>query len=720
METLWENSQSSSSILGGTISVGNEKECIVTTDNEVVVVSLQTKECLMKWMYRKDSNLGFKHPVVKDDRVGCYYGISGPQQNVLMAWNDRTKDLKEAQMKRFPQDRIHQIHICPSSVSRKGSDKSSMIVVVFTNGSFGLYNDQLEAGISSSSSSECFKTLVWTHVVKIHQSTYVYLLGKQSNDEYALRVFLLSQDPAVPHRQVLNASIASTTESESKSTESISSCHLHSTLDQLSIFWSTNEWQVLKFKSTKSFDWTIDLASRQPTLSSVMQPKKRKRSNMTLNTETDAGKLMWLYQPETQELQGWNMPYQLALTSVRPLGEKKTPEVGQILSVMQDKTTACLYFISHQCITQLLVHSIPFKLVELLDLDCRRVSTLATKSATQVPSVIVDLKGKLDDFDNTQSGAIVDAQVWEDLVFKSSHTSEATCLAELEKASDPLAFEIKFVHYVSNSGPKTKSLKEKTRRLSYHFMNTVATQLIENPEKLHGWVPLRMLVQTGRLSARAIPNLLSTLMKYRQYQLLEDCVRHVQDIPERLIVRLTCFILNKAETHDAELIAFTKTKMNMKRHQAEGKKQLSGMERFLCLMVAHPVNHVFLHHAMPREMSLGQALAMLTFLHKVYVHYGQDFHIVQKQFGIKMPSLDQLLEWMGLILDIFYNDFVLHSAGDAQIMKILSGLATLVEEHISTCSHMAQVQGEIGHILAGVALPTAPIPDYSVDMLELF
>jgi hypothetical protein len=85
-----------------------------------------------------------------------------------------------------------------------------------------------------------------------------------------------------------------------------------------------------------------------------------------------------------------------------------------------------------------------------------------------------------------------------------------------------------------------------TEQLSYRFLTAATLRCLESADKVPLWGPLKAVIETKRLSSRALPSLLPTLMKHSQFELLELAITHLADLDERAIVRLLRFFIRSS------------------------------------------------------------------------------------------------------------------------------------------------------------------------------
>jgi hypothetical protein len=178
-----------------------------------------------------------------------------------------------------------------------------------------------------------------------------------------------------------------------------------------------------------------------------------------------------------------------------------------------------------------------------------------------------------------------------------------------------------------------------TEQLSYRFLMAATRRCLESADKVPLWGPLKAVIETKRLSSRALPSLLPTLMKHSQFELLELAITHLADLDERAIVRLLRFFIRKSETK--ALASYV--------HKKIATSTTTPSERFIVALLGLPTNSVFLHHAI-RELQLSEVLLLLAVCKKFFwrsrkpglrIHVRIRWHRLHQVLHIRDASLRQ-------------------------------------------------------------------------------
>jgi len=210
--------------------------------------------------------------------------------------------------------------------------------------------------------------------------------------------------------------------------------------------------------------------------------------------------------------------------------------------------------------------------------------------------------------------------------------------------------------------------------------------------KRRWWGALQWLIETERVSAITSQALLSALQEHAQLSLIERYLRYVPDLPEDPLVGLVRFFLSQVDS--AALDAY--------RGQTGGDEP--ALELFLSLIVARPVNHVFLTHSL-RSLTASQAVALLKFLHLWLRRYHRKTPEALEIEHIVAPAFSQVLDWTMHMLDAHLIDILVLPAAH----KLVGQLSELVGEMKGSCSALAGLQGVLKQFKREIQAPGAAV-----------
>lgn len=276
------------------------------------------------------------------------------------------------------------------------------------------------------------------------------------------------------------------------------------------------------------------------------------------------------------------------------------------------------------------------------------------------------------------------------------------------------------------------------------------------------WSPLRRLLRTRRVSASANPELLPVLIREGQIELLEECLRCVSDISEADLVGILRFVTCRANVDD--LRDFVRGKFRRSHEQPHAPTSddticAAAVEHFVALLVRAPRNDVFMQRAL-RKLSAPEVVVLLTVLNRLLHKYAEHFLDVpsiarggaggaEKQKSkrgrsksssgegdaeagtgmevlwhgatpkTKVPALGQVIDWARMLIDAHFSQLVLLAKGDAQLRDRVMELQTLVAEEVGLCEAVSGLRGQLAHVLNKEPLPVAPVPGYSIDVLDI-
>ncbi|CAI5734994.1 unnamed protein product [Hyaloperonospora brassicae] len=290
--------------------------------------------------------------------------------------------------------------------------------------------------------------------------------------------------------------------------------------------------------------------------------------------------------------------------------------------------------------------------------------------------------------------------------------------------------------------------KDKPEALSFRLVQAVTRRCLDSAD-LGLWAPLHKMLLTDRLSARAEPTLLPTLMKHNQFALLECAIVHLIDIDERSLVRLLKYFIRKSS--ESSFIQFVEQQVQAQPEQSDAVDAAVACERFAVALLGLPTNDVFLHRAI-RELQLEEVLLVLAMCKKLLLVHttGTDTDdeapvkpskttpatrpkrgrtSADKALAVRpttaqcftpLPSASRCCVWICALLDAHLSALVQRASQNTDVSRTLQQLDDLVQLLICTNAQYESVQGVLSNFLSGVQLPQAPgLADYSIEELWL-
>ncbi|KAF1320003.1 hypothetical protein FI667_g12682, partial [Globisporangium splendens] len=767
------------------------KLVLITTREEVLEYCTQSRKCVNHWTFRAGSNVALRIGAVRNPLSQVLFGVRGSkkanQAETIVAW--RNSDLEVAKWKSAAlseKTAVAGLYVHPQLTEE--------VVVVYENGKFAIYDEDLTKLLDASDAPANGQIdeaidghVVWTTVASDHRnplkgSLFLSLLvkSKANASTYELVIYQVfakkdRKDARVAVSLVARQPIAL----ESSSSAEITSSAFHAETLSYSFVWSTGEWQMASFRNdvvSNTLEWTstqriATLSSDHTTPSSLTAANKKRKlaqAGSSGFTSCSVGNFSYLVissASNPKALTGWDAKFgvQVASTEVDfSVPEQSEGDVTKSATAAVGSMRKLLSSLNGEVVVAAYDHAVFVVNVK------NKYSTLASvlgASKGAVPSAGAPaLPNTVINWSEVASKKEADAAVayWKDNVCKV-HTAEEQYIADL---SDPVV--------TSTAAQFTKKFDEAVKKLSsgnfsYRFLIATTKRCVDSADKLALWGPLKTLIASKRISARAVPALLPTLMKHAQYELLELAIRDLTDIDERSIVRLLKFFVRK--THDAKLIEYVASSTNNSKSAASpgGKrkkpspKSANGVahndqnedngrasERFVVAVLGLPTNNVFLHHAI-RELQLDDVLFLLTTCKKFFfaltmahddkeddndtptssskkskqangagASTSSSLYALgdESLYFTKLPSALQFTAWICALIDGHFAQLVLASTKDARVAKALQTLDALVQKHVVACEQLETVTSVLSNFLSGVKLPQAHgIPDYSIEEL---
>lgn len=757
------------------------KLVLITTREEVLEYCTQSRKCTNHWTFRAGSNVALRLGAVRNPQSQVLYGVRGAkkasQSETIVAW--RNSDLEVAKWKTAAlseKSAVAGIYVHPRLTEE--------VVVVFENGKFAVYDEDLvklldasDVNVNGNADEGVDGQVVWASLASDHRnpvkgSLFLSLLVKSKASQYELVIYqIFSKKDRKDARVAATLMARQAIELDGSKSAEVASSAFHAETFSYSFVWSTGEWQMVSFQHdtvSNSLEWAsshqVAAFSAEYTAPSSLTPtnKKRKLAQATAANGTGAsaagftscnvGNFSYLVVSNASNpkaLTGWDSKFgvQVASTEIdfsssESEGDaKNTAAVGSMLKLLSS--------LNGEVVVAAYEHAVFFVNVK------NKHSTLASVLGASVASSAVSISGAPGlpnssiNWTDVAAKKTVDTSGWKDELCNEGAVEQQFIadLADLHVTATAAQFTKKFDEAV-------KKLSGSGSELSYRFIVAVTKRCVES-DKLALWTPLKAMISSKRISTRAVPALLPTLMKHSQFELLELSILHLTDIDERSVVRLLKFFIRKHQ--DKKLLAYVSaskiaTGGKRKKPSSEDVSEgVSASERFLVALLGLPTNNVFLHHAI-RELQLDDVLFLLAVCKKFFfaltIAFESDeasnatpskkktkktttvpsssFHALvsasalETLYFTKLPSAFQFSAWICALIDGHFAQLVLAASKDAKVGASLQNLDALVQKQLASCEQFETVQSVLSNFLSGVKLPQAHgIPDYSIEELVI-
>ena len=223
---------------------------------------------------------------------------------------------------------------------------------------------------------------------------------------------------------------------------------------------------------------------------------------------------------------------------------------------------------------------------------------------------------------------------------------------------------------------------------------------------------LKPLIEAGLLPAGAQdPSLIQALCAERELDMLLAYVRHASDLDAaNLLLLLRLALREGTREREAEGLGGDPTRDNETTGVADGWRTL------LDLLICAPRNDVFLLEAL-RWLSPSDALLLLARLSDLFQAFASAWRLGSdgKSDGWRTPAISQLVGWTNVLLDAHASQLLMH----APAHEPLRALGKLARRHVQLCTAMKGLKGYLGQATLKHQQPMRPIPDYSVEILEV-
>eukprot|EP01006_Ploeotia_vitrea_P048428 TRINITY_DN67234_c6_g14_i1.p1 TRINITY_DN67234_c6_g14~~TRINITY_DN67234_c6_g14_i1.p1 ORF type:complete len:867 (-),score=416.40 TRINITY_DN67234_c6_g14_i1:50-2614(-) len=243
--------------------------------------------------------------------------------------------------------------------------------------------------------------------------------------------------------------------------------------------------------------------------------------------------------------------------------------------------------------------------------------------------------------------------------------------------------------------------------VSQHFLESVAKRCVAS----EFWSALDTLVNTNRLSAQSMPELIVRLIECQQTDVIKNVLVHVHDVSEDELVLILQYALDAIcdnTVEDEDDSKNDKNKVSSLDHDAES---------IIHLVLSAPRSDVFLHESL-KALTEQQSVVMLRYLHKWLQRYwAHTESFIGRSFRhMRLPSFSQVLEWAMMVVDAHFTRFVLLPECE-QIIRDMRHIVCV--DHLQLCQGMEGLRGALKHVLKHESVPRPSIGAYSVDYVAL-
>ncbi|KAG1702514.1 hypothetical protein DVH05_009464 [Phytophthora capsici] len=664
------------------------------------------------------------------------------------------------------------------------------ILVVFQDGSFAIYDEDLGRVLHSDDAKDVAtveeededeedqeESVVWANLETDSRSTvkgdlFLSIMMQKVNQKGEKQFELLVYQVAIPNMSrrrggILSAVLLARRRVSFPNNEMLSACAYHAETFSYSFVGCSGSWQTLRFSRDALTNALTLVASQQmPNLTSAEAdstiPVHKKRKLQAANTATNGylvsgvGNFTYLISlplDNSQKFTGWDSKFAVPVSSTKISLDTDKDSEGEVVVGRSSKDGI----------------GKPVQLVSAGTGDAvlaayeRGAFIIPVKNKNSTLASVLGATVSSSSADYSNAPALPDSSTHWERVTATSSVNNDTLDAETWKANmcsdddrerqliadllDPLvtptasAFTSRLDNALETKRNKRKADNESGEVISYRLLQAVTRRCLNSTE-LGLWGPLEMMLRTRRLSARAEPTLLPTLMKHNQFALLEVAILDLIDIDERSIVRLLKYFIRKSST--SALTDYVENVVEMETKYTRKVKNEEACQRYAFALLRLPTNSVFLHRAV-RELEVEEVLLVLGMCKwlqliditamkqkpkrvKAYKGKAKNKKIVRKPGGVRkedlrftpLPSSSSCCAWICALLDAHLSALVQRASQDPEISRVLHQLDELVQMQLRACAQYEKVHGVLRNFLSGVQLPCATgLPDYSIEELRL-
>ncbi|KAG7397951.1 hypothetical protein PHYBOEH_011880 [Phytophthora boehmeriae] len=802
--SLWRGRAADAALLGVNSCIGkdNSKLVLVTTAEDVREFCSQTRKCLNHWSFRAGSSNALRVAAVRHPQSRLLFGVSGapglnaskkarqarrqeanksaalPANEALTVWRDT--DLEVAKWRRSTLNssaKAFAVLVHPQLTEEA--------LVVFQDGSFAAFDEDLarvfhsddakDAAIEEEDDDDEDEEVVWTSLDSDNRNPlkgglFLSIVLQKTNKKGENSFVLVVYQVVVPTKERskggnLGAVLLVRRRVELPDSEELSSCAFHAETFAYSFVGRSGNWKTLRFsRDALTNALTLVTSLQLPSLTSAesdsAMPLHKKRK-LQANSTATAGYmtcgvgsfsyLMAVAQDSPTKITGWDAKFAVPVANMEintaaekdgdsevVVGRGNNGGIGKLVQIVSSLNGEAVIVAYERGVFLVHVRNKHSTLASVLGASA---TTAATAEAPALPNSSVQWETVTTT--SSTDGDKLDSETWQSSVC-SEDERERQLIADL---SDPLVTPTA----KEFSGRLDKALKKNKRKadgegeenISFRLLQAVTRRCLDSAD-LGVWDPLETMLRSDRLSARAEPTLLPTLMQHNQFALLECAIVHLVDIDERSIVRLVKYFIRKSS--DSAFVEYVTKKVKAQNKKAGEVDGSAACERFAVALLGLPTNSVFLHHAI-RELELEEVLLLLAICKKLLLALtagddaAQDEEEKSKKKSKKpktteensslalkkderrftpLPSASHCCAWICALLDAHLAALVQRASQNAEVSRTLRQLESLVQLQLRASAQYETVQGVLSNFLSGVQLPQAPgLPDYSIEQLHM-
>ena len=690
-----------------------DKELIITSSDEIVVLDVPSKSMARNWYSRAESELSMTGRVVKHNKGLRYFGIRGKKRNVIATWA-QSEVTNEGRSKTMAGKSIVNIFV--------DDTLGSIAIVVYTDGVVQIVDFELQE-VKIVQERKGTHAISHASLQRINGIVYLYLV---QNDTFQVFSLAKGKEESLLSTSLLSHAL------EGPEGATVQDVVLQGNYWAVSVFWSDGSWQEVQFQRNGPGVWGVtrsqniaQLFTEKPvTVTSTTttnadtgnNPRKRRKGGDVPTKPTYTGcalgmesQMMLCDTSITGKLTlcQWEAAFGVELE--RSVVADYKPEFGKLLHLHPLARGSSILLVLERAVLIASIKTGPSTLASVLG---------KMKSSVQEAPLVITPQISSTAFESVENGTLNDS-AWQSSVYQHNTLETEMLKKLLDRSTNPtgahLAAQLKlYLNKVipmadaTRKGSSESDLRAACRNaphLSYQCVMKVTKRCLTECKKLKPWDALEICMHSTRLSARALPELIPTLLKYNQHHLVGLAISLVVDLPENMY---------------ATLIRYCFTQMTLKTTSSSKKKQSAydvALTRNLCHLLARPCNDVLLHRSV-RSLSLVEVRTMLSFLmHQFSLQNTLPCHMEYP----KLPSMSILLEWISMLLDIHFQALIMASS-EPSLVAQLETCKVFVQGHLTACASIADAHGAISHFLTNISssksVKTKTVPDYSIECIE--
>ncbi|KAL3669872.1 hypothetical protein V7S43_005249 [Phytophthora oleae] len=705
-----------------------------------------------------------------------------PANEGLAAWRDT--DLDVAKWNRAPlQSNSKAFSLLVHSKLKEE------ILVVFQDGSFAIYDEDLARVLHSDDAKDATtaeeedddedeqeESVVWANLETDSRSTvkgelFLSIMMQKVNQKRERQFELLVYQVAIPNMSrrrggILSVVLLVRRPVSLANNEKLSACAYHAETFSYSLVGRAGSWQTLRFsRDALSNALTLVATQQMPNLTSAEAdstiPVHKKRKLQATNAGTygylvsGVGNYTYLVSlplDNTLKFTGWDSKFAVPVSSTKLNLETDKDSEGEVVvgRSSKDGIGMPVQLVSAGAGDAVLAayergaFIIPVKNKNSTLASVLGATASSVDESLDVPA-LPDNSVRWENVTATSSlnNDTLDAETWNANMCSNDDRERQLIADVLNPRTTPTVevFTNRLGNVLKKQRNKRKANHQAGEAISYRLLQAVTHRCLNSTE-LGLWGPLEQMLSTQRLSARAEPTLLPTLMKHNQFALLECAILNLVDIDERSIVRLLKYFIRKSSTSALTDFVAKQVKIETnKKAKVEGEE---ACQRYVVALLRLPTNSVFLHRAV-RELELEEVLLMLGLCKrlqliditatkiktkrpkrakgkKISKKALQNLQRVRKEDlrFTPVPSASNYCAWICALLDAHLSALVQRASQDPEVSRALHQLDELVQMQLRACAQYEKVHGVLRNFLDGVRLPrSSGLLDYSVEELRL-